>query len=308
MKLKDTTRKVIDMFKDELKEYIKSSNLVNMKEAGDGLYVLKYKKKVFYDNLWNDYIAECRGSIVDADFNLVTYPFTKIYNYGIEKEAPVLADDVKVTAYRKINGFMVAVTWYNGDILVSTTGSTDSDYVKMARELIEPNIDRYRMTCQVHEGYTFMFECVHKLDPHIIPEKEGMYLLGMRYNAFGSPIIHEVGAMFLQTAFHSLPVEVYYTTMGELKAMVKTVKHEGFVFYTEDRVSAKIKSPYYLTSKWVARNPRTDKLVDLNKDIKHNLDEEYYPLVDAIRANIVEYTAMDEQARLSWVRNYMEAL
>ena len=31
-------------------------------------------------------------------------------------------------------------------------------------------------------------------------------------------------------------------------------------------------------------------------------------LVDAIRANIVEYTAMDEQARLEWVRNFMEAL
>ena len=29
--------------------------------------------------------------------------------------------------------------------------------------------------------------------------------------------------------------------------------------------------------------------------------------VDAIRANIVEYSAMDEQARLAWVRNYMEA-
>jgi hypothetical protein len=25
-------------------------------------------------------------------------------------------------------------------------------------------------------------------------------------------------------------------------------------------------------------------------------------MVDAIRANIVEYTAMDEQARLEWVR------
>ena len=65
-------------------------------------------------------------------------------------------------------------------------------------------------------------------------------------------------------------------------------------------------SPYYLTSKWVARNPRTDKLVNLQNDIKHNLDEEYYPLVDAIRANIVEYTAMDEQARLAWVRKFLE--
>jgi hypothetical protein len=96
--------------------------------------------------------------------------------------------------------------------------------------------------------------------------------------------------------------------MGNLLQAVKNVRHEGYVFYTEDGVSAKIKSPYYLTSKWVARNPRTDKLVDMNKDIKQNLDEEYYPLVDAIRANIVQYTAMDEQDRLSWVRNYLETV
>jgi hypothetical protein len=74
-----------NMFKEELKAYVESSKLVNMKEAGEGIYVLKYKKRVFYDNLWNEFIAECRGSIVDKDFNLVTYPFTKIYNYGIEK-------------------------------------------------------------------------------------------------------------------------------------------------------------------------------------------------------------------------------
>jgi hypothetical protein len=101
--------------------------------------------------------------------------------------------------------------------------------------------------------------------------------------------------------------EYHKVTMAELKVMAKECRHEGFVFYTADGVSAKIKSPYYLTSKWVARNPRTDKLVDMNKDIKHQLDEEYYPLVDAIRANIAEYTALDEQARLEWVRNYMEA-
>jgi hypothetical protein len=96
--------------------------------------------------------------------------------------------------------------------------------------------------------------------------------------------------------------------MGQLLENVKNVRHEGYVFYTDDGVSAKIKSPYYLTSKWVARNPRTDKLMNMQADIKHQLDEEYYPLVDAIRENIVEYTAMDEQARLEWVRNYMEAV
>ena len=294
------------MFKDDLAKFVvENPKLVSMKPAGDGIFVLKYKKSVFFDDLWNDYIEHCRGTIVDADFNIVSYPFTKIYNYGIEERAPVLPDDTEVSAYRKVNGFMVACTWYNGDVLISTTGSTDSDYVNYAREMIGDNMDRYRMTCQAHEGYTFMFECVHPNDPHIVVEEPGMYLLGMRKNEYGSEIIHEVGAMFLQMAFHSHPVEVLYTTVGELKELVKDVRHEGFVFYTDNGVSSKIKSPYYLTSKWVARNPRTDKLTNMQNDIKKNLDEEYYPLVDAIRANIVEYTAMDEQARLAWVRNFV---
>jgi hypothetical protein len=301
------------MFKEELKQYVESSNLVNMKSAGDGIYVLKYKKRVFYDNLWNEYIAECRGSIVDKDFNLVTYPFTKIYNYGIEKEAPVLSDDTEVIAYRKVNGFMVACTWYNEDVLVSTTGSTDSDFVTMAKEMMLTHMSwadwQMAFANDDMQGLTVMFECVHPNDPHIVPEKAGMYVLGIRDNEWRSRIGHSPGTLKLMGEVLNCHVpEVYRVTLGELKTMVKECRHEGFVFYTEDGVSAKIKSPYYLTSKWVARNPRTDKLVDLNKDIKHNLDEEYFPLVDAIRANIVEYTAMDEQTRLAWVRNYMETV
>jgi hypothetical protein len=295
------------MFREKLKQYVESSSLVNMRECGDGIYVLKYKKKVFYDNLWNEYIAECRGSIVDRDFNLVAYPFTKIFNYGIEKSAPVLADDVRVTAYRKVNGFMVACTWYNGDVLISTTGSTDSPYVAMAREMIGDNMDRYRATCEHFEGNTFMFECVHESDPHIVPEQPGMYLLGMRKNEWCSPIEANAAIMMLlQNAFRTRIVQSFYTSMGQLLQEVKTVKHEGFVFYTyEGNVSSKLKSPYYLTAKWVARNPRTDKL--LTKEFREQIDEEYYELLDHIRDNIEVYTVMDEQARLTWVRNYLEA-
>ena len=294
------------MFREKLKEYVESSNLVNRRECGLGIYVLKYKKKVFYDNLWNEYIAECRGSIVDADFNLVAYPFTKIYNYGIEKEAPRVADAARVTAYRKVNGFMVACTWYRDDVLISTTGSTDSPYVDMAREMIGDNMDRYRKVCKEYSGNTFMFECVHPHDPHIVPEQPGMYLLGMRKNEWGSKVMHD--PFFLQNFARMLNCfapESTTTNMARLQEMAKECKHEGFVAYTDDGVSFKIKSPYYLTAKWVARNPRTDKL--LTNEFREQIDEEYYPLLEHIRGNIEAYTVMDEQARLAWVRNYLEA-
>ena len=293
------------MDKLALKKFVEENpKLVSMRPAGDGIFVLKYKKAVFFDNLWNDFLEECRGTIVDAEFNVVSRPFTKIYNYGIEAKAPVLSMDTVVDAYRKVNGFMVAVTWHNGDLLVSTTGSTDSDFVAMARELID--VERYRGVCKKWHNTTFMFECVHRNDPHIIPETEGMYLLGYRSKDWTNKVsLTSKMLRMLEIEFGTIPVEHFRMSMAELLTAVKGVRHEGFVFYTQDGVSAKIKSPYYLTSKWVARNPRTDKLVDLNRDIKQNLDEEYYPLVDAIRANIVAYTEMDEQARLAWVREQL---
>lgn len=295
------------MNKIELKNWVeKNPKLVKMRESQryPGLYVLKYTKRVFYDNLWNRFVEDCRGTVVDKDFNVISRPFTKVYNFGIESRAPKLADDVEITAYRKINGFMCAVTWHDGDILVSTTGSLDSDFCDMARELIDAEI--YRSICAKNPNLTFMFECVHRNDPHIIPEKEGMYLIGYREKNWDSPVnIDPLRLTVLGIKFGCLPVESVRTTVGKLLESVKAVKHEGFVFYCDDGVAAKIKSPYYLTSKWVARNPRTDKL--MRDDIKQNIDEEYYGLIDKIRANIEEYTAMDEQQRLTWVREALEA-
>ena len=305
------------MFKDELKQYVKDNpKLVKMRPAGEGIYVLKYSKTVFFDGLWNDYLEECRGTIVDEDFNVISRPFTKIYNYGIEAKAPKLADDVMVTAYRKVNGFMVAMTWYNGDILVSTTGSTANDYVDMAKEMMLKHAcwEDWQMALSTADcqGMTFMFECVHPNDPHIVPEEAGMYFLGWRENSWDSKVngysyeTAHVWSLFAGDTLKCFAPEAFQTSVGDLVKLSKVVKHEGFVFYTEDGVSAKIKSPFYLTSKWVARNPRTDKLVDLNRDIKHNIDEEYYGLIDAIRLNIEAYTAMNEQERLEWVRNFLE--
>jgi hypothetical protein len=297
------------MNKDELKEFVLANpKLVSMKPAGDGIYVLKYRKAVFYDNLWNDFLEECRGTIVDADFNVVSRPFTKIYNYGVEAKAPVLADDVKVTAYRKANGFMVAMTWHNNDILVSTTGSTANDYVEYAKEMMLTHAcwADWQMALMADDcqDMTFIFECVHPNDPHIVVEKPGMYILGYREKTWGSRVGHEPAVLEqLGRMFKCFVPECYHLTVSALKSMAKTVRHEGFVAYTEDNQAFKIKSPYYLTAKWVARNPRTDKL--MREDFKQQIDEEYYPLLSAIQSDIEAYTAKSEQERLEWVREFL---
>lgn len=303
------------MNQEKLKQFVLAHpELVTMREskAFPGLYVLKYKNRVFYDNLWNDVLEECRGTIIDADFNVVARPFTKVYNYGIESRAPKLKDNVRVTAYRKVNGFMVALTMHNDQLVISTTGSTDSDFVQYAKEMMvkHATMEEWKSAVWACHGYTLMFECVHPSDPHIVPEEAGMYFIGWRENSWDGKVdgygqkIATHWRNYALTVLKCNYAESFDTTIGELVAMSKQVRHEGFVFYTESGEAAKIKSPFYLVNKFVARNPRTDKL--LRADAKEKVDEEYYKLIDAIRSNIDEFTALTEQQRLAWVREFLE--
>lgn len=291
----------------DMQQFVENNpGLVTCKKTSyDNVFVLKYKRKVFYDNLWNDFLEECRGTLVDENFNIVSRPFTKIYNYGVEENAPKLDDATRVRAFRKVNGFMIAVTWHNGDILVSTTGSTDSDFVKMAYDHID--VDTFREVCQNWQGTTFMFECVHANDPHIIQEKPGMYLLGYRENSWISKVEIDPGLLYLLAKqFNCDTPDCIETNVRNLIRLTKCVKHEGFVAYTSSGYNSfKIKSPFYLASKLMARVKDTSKL--LGNNVKNRVDEEFYPLVDYIKANVTEFTDMDEQTRLEFVRNFLNA-
>jgi hypothetical protein len=288
----------------DLRDFVEQNpKLVTKRESTryPKLYVLKYTKKVFFDNLWNDYLEECRGMVVDSNYDIISYPFTKVYNFRVEDNSPALSDATPVYAYRKVNGFMCAVTWYNNDILVSTTGSLDSIFADRAKEMLD--IDRVKKVCSQHPNTTFLFECVHPDDPHIIVEQHGMYLLGYRNNKWNSLVDARMVETFAKEVGCFYPERIA-TTVEQLVRLSKRVKHEGFVFYTLDgSISSKVKSPYYLLNKWVARCQDTSRILD--PMFKEQIDEEYYGLVDAIRSNIMSYTAMNEQARLQWVRDFL---
>jgi hypothetical protein len=261
------------------------------------LSVIKYKKEVFFKNLWNPFMEECRGLVVDKDFNIIQRPFKKIYNYGIEEFAPPIADDEIVTAVRKVNGFMVAVSEHNGQMIISTTGSLDSDFVKIAEKWVN--------TLHFPEGwledFTFLFECVDESDPHIIDEEPGMYLLGVRdkYN----------GALF-QRGMFSREMRGHYTPtlstckFSEVKSAVKTAQHEGYVVYTSDGRATKIKSPYYLTKKFLMRK-NMDKILTLKREDVQ--DEEFWPLIQYIQeVDYEDFKVLDEIARREYIEKWFE--
>jgi hypothetical protein len=299
-----------------LKEFVEQNpKLVSRKESVNypGLFVLKYTRAVFYDNLWSksDHLLDCRGTVVDADYNRVTVPFTKIFNYKENGAGTKIAGNHKVFIDKKINGFMASVTLYNGQVLISTTGSLDSDFCGYARDylgVIKPEM--------LHAGFTYMFEICHPEDPHIVPEVFGAHFLAVIRHSDGltsykfDHLGHEAKKVFKPLGI-IFDEEEGVLTFDELLEKVKTCRHEGFVVIdpvTEE--TFKIKSPYYLFCKFLAR-VGTENLIKWTKQgiVKQRVEEEYYVICDRLNEfGLDKFGEMTEQDRLDVVRIWIEEL
>jgi len=257
-----------------MKFKVEQPELVTVKHH-NGLKLIKYKRKVFYDNLWTPNLQECRGIVVDEEDNIVSRPFTKIFNYQENGTTIPLGETVLWT--KKHNGFMAAQT----GSLLTTTGSFDSQFTAMAREFVKPTA----------VPVTLLFEIVHPNDPHIIQEAPGAYLIGARdlnsNEVYNSSLLKERYLDDL-AAYHGwLRPEYGSAIFGDLLDHLKSVKHEGFCVYGSKNL--KVKSPYYLQSKAIARS---------NKHLK--LDEEFAPLLAQMPKDL------GEQERLAFIRSFFQ--
>lgn len=270
-----------------------------------GLFVKKYTRKVFYDNLWNQSkeLLESRGHVELADGTTVIRPFTKIFNRF--ENGTDIHRDYRCIWIEKINGFMAAATYVDHvkDVVVSTTGSLDSDYVKIAEKYITNKV-KYSIRKKV--GYTFLFEIVDPEDPHIIPEIPGAYLIGLRKVDDNQPYFtNSMKETFLDWIADDMGVRrpTWNDEMrfGDIVELAKTYVCEGMVVYSQIAgTSLKIKTPYYLVLKMLARKK---DIMSLNIQ---KVDEEFYPLIEHLHANLCMFNSLSEQDRLTYMRKFLE--
>ena len=294
------------------KEWLESNkNLVTLKQSTKypDLFVIKYKNKVFYDNLWTPALLQCRGLVLDKDYNVVVRPFDKIFNY-MENGTTFDRDDI-CTYTRKVNGFMGAMT-YSGKYgyIYSTTGSLDSDYAK----LVEKHLKQYEDYLN-KPGLTVLFEICDYNDPHIIKEDLGAYLIGAVWSTNDWRMGYHETECTLDDMASMYGLKRFNSKVGRFSDIVKEskeCKHEGFVVRLQDNQSKllKLKSPYYLTTKFLARK-RGDKLIELldnAQQAKKTIDEEYYPLLDCLHDIKEEFVLLPEQDRITVIENYFKEM
>jgi hypothetical protein len=195
-------------------------------------------------------LLECRGHTYDAETKqLVSAAPRKTFNYLENNTWADKPMETRVKLFKKYNGFMACLTIHKGEIVVSTTGTTNSNFALLAKKMILKemtcnNVSGKQKLQSWPEGCTWLWEICHSSDPHIVDEKQGANYLGCRD--------HKTG-IFTPVSWYGSDNH-YDLSLAEALQKVQSCRHEGYMTYDKitDEV-CKLKSPYYVHKKKLMR-------------------------------------------------------
>lgn len=290
-------------------------------EKESGLQLFKYSKSVFYEAKWDasPWLKKARGLVLDLAGNVVVNPFDKVFNYGEQNAGVDILDDQEVIEVEKLNGFLGCISKhpYKHDLLCTTTGSFDSDFVGYIKSFIDGKQRGRFLKFFSKNAMTLMFEVIHQDDPHIIPydaKDHGLWLIGARGLAPEAEPVTEEELDRIAAELEVGRPSWAKTTFGALKQKVVTSKLEGYMVRdakTQDTL-LKFKTPYYLVTKFLGRlsDPKIRFMFGNPQVFKKDIDEEFYPLVDLLTTKLTreEFSAMEDDDRVTLVRGLIAEL
>lgn len=284
----------------EMADRLVLEGLVKAREVGP-YTIFKYAAKVFYDRLWTPELELFRGTVFKGD-KLVVEPMRKVYNYGENGTGLALPLDTPVILDYKVNGFMLNVTCVDGELLFSTTGSLDSPFVELGKNmfyhwLTEDQINGIRL----YNDHTFTFEVCSPEDPHIIKEDYGLHLLHISNHSL---IERNYFANKYGFKYH----KIKGCTLGEALELAKLARYEGWMVYDGhgNDLLFKLKTTYYLTTKFLMRSVKASDAIYGPNPKEVFKDEEFFKLVEWIKANMTQefWDAGTDQRRREWIEEF----
>ena len=225
-------------------------------DAAQDMALYKYGKSVFFDNLWSEhpFLTKARGLVLDMAGHIIQHPFDKIFNYGENGTALSLTDDTPVEAIEKLNGFMGCITKnpYTGELLLTTTGSFDSPFVKYIEDFITPEL-KTRFLNYFNEleksgqgSKTLMFEVIHPEDnEHPVqykPEEQGLWLIGARGKRHDDPLESEDYLDLIGAELNLRRPKRFMTTFGEVRKWANEHDGEGYIVRVNGEPVVKFKN------------------------------------------------------------------
>jgi RNA ligase len=119
---------------DSLNDYCEMGLLHKQAHPTLPLFIWNYTPKVQYEKLWDSMTLKCRGLVTDHQGNVIAKSFDKFFNLEELSSSDIPAEPFEV--YEKLDGSLILVFWYQGQMVVASKGSFDSNHALEAKSII----------------------------------------------------------------------------------------------------------------------------------------------------------------------------
>lgn len=169
----------------------------NIKESvlADNISSFNFNRRAFEKGKWDSETIKARGLFIDTEKNkIVARGYEKFFNIN-EQETSKLFNlkrlfdsDDKVIAYKKYNGFLGILSYYNGALQFHSKSTNVGEHVDYFKNLFYTKFGNQQVSMITeylkNNDVSITFEVIDLVnDPHIIDEKESrVVLLDVIYN------------------------------------------------------------------------------------------------------------------------------
>ncbi len=244
------------------------------------IYNINYTPRAnFRKGKWSSELLIARGLVVDEYGTIIGRPIPKFFN---DYEVTPPNGDFEVT--EKMDGSLIIMSFYRGDVIFSTRGSFTSEQAVKAKEIYE----RKYSDIEIDVECTYCFEVIYPKNRIVVDYgvEEDLILL--------AKINTKTGEEVDDRSFRQ--VEKYDLTYSEMKTMDLKNKEGFVVIFMENNFRMKVKFKSYIflhKNRTISRDlilkqmkngglDVPDECLDDAKEIVDNLYMEYKNLEDEI--------------------------
>jgi RNA ligase len=139
---------------EKLEEHIANKLVTVRKHPTEELYIYNYSATCQFGQNWDDVTEQCRGLIMDKDYNIVARPFRKFHNLDVNTVLPLVPYEV----FEKMDGSLLISYWIGDTFNLATRGSFESDQALEANKLFNKKYSH--VIPKLDKSYTYLFEFI----------------------------------------------------------------------------------------------------------------------------------------------------
>ena len=243
--------------------------------------IFNYSKFCQFKSEWNEITLQCRGLIMDHDYNIVAKPFSKFFNLEEEKNIP----NEPYTIYEKLDGSLGILFFYDGWHM-ATRGSFISEQSVRAKKILEQKYSH--LIDSLNRDWTYLFEIIYPENRIVLDygDREDIILLGI-YNriTLQEEELKDYGFPYLK------PSQYDGMNFKQLKDL-NMQNHEGFVIKFNSGKRIKIKFEDYVQLHGIITEFSNKKVWEMlrdGKDINELIEivpDEFFEKVKSVKEDL----------------------